>query len=283
MDNMDKISSKAVRDKIPEIIRASGKECVVKEVPDSSFLLALENKLNEEVKEYSENKDIEELVDLLEVIHRIAELRGFSRSELETLRLKKRNIKGGFMENLLLFNSSKKDNSLLIPELSNSNCSSDSVHSINSFIPAIPIIPINSYRPTTSINPVNRLEPAEPVKPGPVAFKSEDAEIIDKHGVKMKIYTSRTDSKNAALVYQETDKGHSEEFLHEKSDFIYYILEGSGIWVIEDKEYEVKAGDVLIVPAGNRFWFRGNLKQICITAPAWEEKYERHIRDIELS
>jgi predicted house-cleaning noncanonical NTP pyrophosphatase (MazG superfamily) len=33
---------KAVRDKIPEIIRVSGRECAVNEVPDSSFLLALE-------------------------------------------------------------------------------------------------------------------------------------------------------------------------------------------------------------------------------------------------
>ena len=84
------------------------------------------------------------------------------------------------------------------------------------------------------------------------------------------------------MLYQETDKGHSEEFLHEKSDFIYYILEGSGTWVIEDREFKVKTGDVIIVPAGKRFWFHGNLKQICITAPAWEEKYEHHIRNIEL-
>lgn len=267
---------KAVRDKIPEIIRASGKQCVVKVVSDSAFLLALENKLNEEVKEYFESKDIEELIDMLEIIYRVAELKGFSKVELEALRLKKKSEKGGFEKDLLLFESSEENKLFLNPELNNSIYSDNLVNSVNS---VDSIIPINSCRPVNSTNPINRLEAANPE---PAVFKSENAEIIDKHGVRMKIYTSRTDLKNAALLYQETEKGHSEEFLHEKSDFLYYIIEGSGTWVIKDKEFEVKTGDVIIVPAGKRFWFRGNLKQICITAPAWEEKYEHHIRNIEL-
>jgi mannose-6-phosphate isomerase-like protein (cupin superfamily) len=98
----------------------------------------------------------------------------------------------------------------------------------------------------------------------------------------MRIYTTKDDCRSAAVLYQETEAGHSEEFVHEKSDFLYYILEGRGTWVVEDREFEVREGDVVVVPAGKRFWFRGNLKQVCITAPAWEEKYERHIRYIEL-
>jgi mannose-6-phosphate isomerase-like protein (cupin superfamily) len=115
-----------------------------------------------------------------------------------------------------------------------------------------------------------------------VVFRPEESELINKHGVCMRIYTTKNDSSNAAVLYQETDTGHAEEFVHEKSDFLYYVLEGSGTWVVEDREFEAGAGDVVVVPAGKRFWFRGNLKQICITAPAWEEKYERHIRYIEL-
>ena len=74
----------------------------------------------------------------------------------------------------------------------------------------------------------------------------------------------------------------AEEFLHAKSDFVYYILEGKGTWIVEDREVDVRAGDVVVVPSGKRFWFRGRLKQICVTVPAWEEQYEHHIRDLEL-
>lgn len=97
---------KAVRDKIPEILRNSGKDCAVKELSDPEFLVELENKLGEELDEYLESKEIEELADILEVIYRITELRGLSKEALESVRLKKRKERGGFEQNLVLFNSS---------------------------------------------------------------------------------------------------------------------------------------------------------------------------------
>ena len=66
------IYSKAIRDKIPEIIKESGKNCNVKKLDDSEFLVQLEKKLVEELAEYQESKNIEELADMLEVIYRIS-------------------------------------------------------------------------------------------------------------------------------------------------------------------------------------------------------------------
>jgi predicted house-cleaning noncanonical NTP pyrophosphatase (MazG superfamily) len=43
-----------------------------------------------------------ELTDILEILYRVAELKGITRSELETLREKKKADRGGFSENLLL-------------------------------------------------------------------------------------------------------------------------------------------------------------------------------------
>ncbi|AAM04220.1 TPA: cupin domain-containing protein [Methanosarcina acetivorans] len=234
---------KAIRDRIPEIIRNSGRECAVKELSDSEFLPELERKLEEELAEYLESKELEELADLLELISRIAELRGSSKENLEALRLQKKLEKGGFEKNLLLFNPSEEKRSL----------------------PGSPVDSGELLQGTQQI-----------------VFRPENTVVIEKHGVRMRIHTTKEDSRNAAVLYQETEKGHAEEFVHEISDFLYYILEGSGTWVVEDREFEVRAGDVVVVPAGKRFWFRGSLKQVCITAPAWEEKYEHHIRDIEL-
>ena len=97
----------------------------------------------------------------------------------------------------------------------------------------------------------------------------------------MRVYNSKEQCPDAAVVYQETQTGHSEEFYHSKSNFIFYIIEGSGIWFIEDIPYEVNEGDVVIVPPGKRFYYKGSLKQVCVTSPAWEEEYEHHVRDIE--
>ena len=51
-------------------------------------------------------------------------------------------------------------------------------------------------------------------------FKSENTTNIEKQGVKMHIYNTKEECSNAAVDYQETGKGHTEEFYHEKSAII---------------------------------------------------------------
>ena len=100
--------NKAIRDKIPEIIAESGKKYNLKQLDDESFLAELEKKLIEEVNEYSESKDVEELADLLEVIYRISELRGVSSDELDEIRKDKAEKRGKFDSNLFLIDAEKK-------------------------------------------------------------------------------------------------------------------------------------------------------------------------------
>ncbi len=111
-------------------------------------------------------------------------------------------------------------------------------------------------------------------------FKKEDAVSIEKNGVKMRIYNSKEQCPQAAVVFQETETGHAEEFLHKESYFIFYIIEGNGTWYIEDKPNEVKAGDVVIIPLNTRFYYKGKLRQVCVTSPAWTAEKEQHIRNL---
>ena len=94
--------NKAIRDRIPEIIKESGMDCVVKTLTDDEFLQEMEKKLKEEVDEYLENKTVEELADILEVIHRILELKNINKSELEKIRITKAQKRGAFKNNLYL-------------------------------------------------------------------------------------------------------------------------------------------------------------------------------------
>ena len=101
------IYNKAIRDKIPEIIEESGKNCNVKKLTDSEFLVQLEKKLVEELEEYQESKNVEELADILEVIYRISELKGVVSDELDKIRQKKAEQRGKFDDNLFLVDSDK--------------------------------------------------------------------------------------------------------------------------------------------------------------------------------
>ena len=98
---------KAVRDKIPEIIQESGKSSNVKTLSDDEFLIEIEKKLSEEIIEYQKDKNPEELADILEVIYRIAKLRGISKEELEKVRIKKSKERGSFEKNLFLIDTSE--------------------------------------------------------------------------------------------------------------------------------------------------------------------------------
>lgn len=98
---------KAIRDKIPEIIKKDGYSCNVKTLSDDQFLLKIEKKLSEEVAEYQSDKNPEELADILEVVYRIAELKGISKEELEKIRIKKVEKRGAFEKNLFLIDTSK--------------------------------------------------------------------------------------------------------------------------------------------------------------------------------
>ncbi len=94
--------NKLVRDKIPEIIRNDGKTCDVEILSDEKYLEMLDVKLDEELAEYHKEQNVEELADLLEVISAAAEARGCSREQLEAVRKKKLEKRGGFKEKILL-------------------------------------------------------------------------------------------------------------------------------------------------------------------------------------
>ena len=101
------IFNKAIRDKIPEIIQKDGHTCNIQTLSDEKFILEIEKKLSEEVVEYQNEKNPEELADILEVIYRIAQLQGVSKEELEKIRIKKLQDRGGFEKNLFLIDTSE--------------------------------------------------------------------------------------------------------------------------------------------------------------------------------
>lgn len=98
--------NKLVRDKIPEIIKADGKECETRVLDDKEYLLSLNEKLDEELREYYETESIDELADIVEVIFAIVEQYGMSIQDFERLRLSKREQRGGFDQRLFLMSIS---------------------------------------------------------------------------------------------------------------------------------------------------------------------------------
>ncbi|MCB2300279.1 nucleoside triphosphate pyrophosphohydrolase [Clostridium tagluense] len=97
-----KIYNKLVRDKIPEIIKATGKTFDTHYAKKEELLPLLETKLNEEVSEYLEDKNLEELADVMEVLFGLANALGYSEEDLINKRNAKKEERGGFDKGIVL-------------------------------------------------------------------------------------------------------------------------------------------------------------------------------------
>lgn len=97
-----KIFNKLVRDKIKDKIEANGEMCNTRILSDEEFLIALNEKIVEEVYEYLESGDIEELADIEEVLRAIVKVKGLSYDEFDKIRQEKVRKRGAFDKKIFL-------------------------------------------------------------------------------------------------------------------------------------------------------------------------------------
>lgn len=100
---------KIVRDRIPEIILASGKIPKTQIVSRNEAISGLEAKLQEELNEYLADRSLEEMADILEVMHGILYQLDIAWDELEAVRRKKYAERGGFHNRVLLMEIESND------------------------------------------------------------------------------------------------------------------------------------------------------------------------------
>ncbi|WP_221563539.1 nucleoside triphosphate pyrophosphohydrolase [Alkalihalobacillus sp. TS-13] len=100
------VYNKLIRDRIPEIIENGGDSYQTRILDKTAYIKALEEKAFEELKEYQGAADaeeaLEELADLMEVIHALIKVRGFTVDELESVRKSKTEKRGAFSERIFL-------------------------------------------------------------------------------------------------------------------------------------------------------------------------------------
>lgn len=100
------VYNKLVRDRIPEIIQKDNKKCTTKILDEESYVIELKKKLEEELEEYQEatsnEEAIEELADILELMHALAGVHESSIGEVEEVRKKKAIERGGFKDRIYL-------------------------------------------------------------------------------------------------------------------------------------------------------------------------------------
>ncbi len=94
---------KLVRDNIPNIIKEKyNKKPIFYAVDGGEYRKRLDDKLQEEVSEFLQDDNVEELADILEVIYAICDYKKITKQDLENCRLKKAQERGAFKDKIIL-------------------------------------------------------------------------------------------------------------------------------------------------------------------------------------
>lgn len=112
-------------------------------------------------------------------------------------------------------------------------------------------------------------------------YKSEDAKKLSKHGIDLLIYGHGTLGANVCHVSVES--GHFEEFSNSVSHFLYYIIEGSGVFILNDEKVEANTADLITIPPNTRIHYFGTMKMLLVTTPSFNIDDEIHVRDVDRS
>jgi hypothetical protein len=73
-------------------------------------------------------------------------------------------------------------------------------------------------------------------------------------------------------------KGHDTFMISKALTRIYYVIEGSGLFTIDNQNYEVAAGLVIEVPPGLEYSYSGSMKMLLVSHPRWFQGNEQMTR-----
>lgn len=95
--------NKLVRDNVPEIIKHEYKKIPhTRILSDEEYAHFLVLTLHEEVQEYVQDKNTEELADILEVVYALGKVHNASSEDLENIRKEKAKKRGAFTKKVYL-------------------------------------------------------------------------------------------------------------------------------------------------------------------------------------
>jgi mannose-6-phosphate isomerase-like protein (cupin superfamily) len=61
---------------------------------------------------------------------------------------------------------------------------------------------------------------------------------------------------------------------------VWYVLSGTGRVSVAGKIYDLKTGDMILLPVGEKFWIEGHqLKLVVTSSPPWTPEQHQHIEE----
>lgn len=108
-------------------------------------------------------------------------------------------------------------------------------------------------------------------------LKEPEQYTFQKFGIRGKAFPSWGLNSDVQFYIIDTDTGHETTVIEHESDFAFYILNGEGDFIIDDVTEHAVVGDLVVVSAGSKFTYKGQLRMFVTVNPPWLENQEEAI------
>lgn len=108
-------------------------------------------------------------------------------------------------------------------------------------------------------------------------LKEPEQVEFEKFGIRGKVFPSWGLTAQVQYFLVETETGHQTTIIEHECDFAYYILEGEGYFEIDGVQEQCSAGDLVVIPQGRQFTYKGRFKMLATSSPPWEDRQEETI------
>ena len=94
-------------------------------------------------------------------------------------------------------------------------------------------------------------------------------------------YEYETNNKNINIAIIEISGRYPDngKALNEECTLMCYVIEGSGYLVVNNVEYTLEQGSVVLIEPNEEYYYEGNVKLCMPSAPAWTPDQYRKILD----
>lgn len=108
-------------------------------------------------------------------------------------------------------------------------------------------------------------------------IRQPEEDSFSKVGITGRIFPMRELTDAVSIVRISTETGHETEIIEHGSVFAYYVLSGEGRFIVEGVPETCAAGDLVVIPPGRRFTYKGNLQMLLVCTPPWKEEQEETV------
>ncbi|MBN8550067.1 MAG: cupin domain-containing protein [Deltaproteobacteria bacterium] len=97
---------------------------------------------------------------------------------------------------------------------------------------------------------------------------------FDKVGIVGRVFPRTKLADSAEFFTVGTERGHETTIRQRECDFFYYVLEGTGAFIIDGTTHTCTVGDLVTIPHGSWFRYEGRMRLLAASVPPWRPEQE---------